>query len=151
MTSLHVHRGTLAIAALTALLATSAVGVSAQRWIGTVFPGFFPLPNRVIASIGLTSWSGTRDGAVYQRTAVAVDGTPVRRPEEVYARVAAAPPSHSFTYTLRHGAGTATLILPSQRFSREDFAASFAAYLLNGTVYLVSRKWLSSSPRAATR
>jgi hypothetical protein len=132
----RLYRATLTLAALVAILATGAIGLSSESWIGTSFPGFFILANRVIPSIGLTGWSGTRDGVVYQRVVVAMDGRPINSAGEVYARVAANPPGRAFTYTLRHGSATETVTLPSHRFSNVDYSAIFGAYLVNGFLYL---------------
>jgi hypothetical protein len=87
--------------------------------------------------VGLTSWSGTRDGAVYQRAIVALNGRPVTSARDVYRRVAAEPPGRAFAYTLRRGSTTETLELTSHRFSETDYSAIFGAYILNGICYLL--------------
>jgi hypothetical protein len=130
------HRGFLTVAALVGIVATVSIGANARGWIGRPFPGFFVLANRVIPSVGLANWSGTRDGAVHQRVVVAIDGVPVASAREVYHRVAAQPPGRAFTYALRHGSTTEMVTLTSHRFSSTDYAAIFAAYLLNGLCYL---------------
>ena len=136
-TASQLYRGVLAIAALVGVAATFTIGAHARVWIGKPFPGFFVLANRVIPSVGLGHWSGTRDGAVYQRVVVAVDGVPVASAREVYHRVAAQPPGRAFTYALRRGSTTETVTLASHRFSTVDYAAIFAVYLVDGFLYLV--------------
>ncbi len=135
--STRLYRVILALAAGSAIAATLAIGAAAHGWVGSTFPGFFVLSNRVVPSIGLTGWSGTRDGAVYQRIVVAVDGAPVTSPHDVYQRVADQPAGRPFAYTFRHGATTETLELASQRFTPTDYSALFGAYLLNGALYLL--------------
>ncbi|MBI3771065.1 MAG: hypothetical protein HY271_21545 [Deltaproteobacteria bacterium] len=131
------YRVALAAAAVVAIAATAAIGAGARSWIGAPFPGFFVLANRVIPSVGLTSWSGTRDGAVYQRAVIAIDGSPVASASDVYLRVANHAPGHAFTYTLRRGTTTETLALASHRFSQVDYSMIFGAYLMNGIFYLL--------------
>lgn len=133
----RLYRAALGLAALTAVAATAVIGTATRGWIGTTFPGFFLLSNRVIPSVGLSGWSGTRDGAVYQRTVVAMDGAPVANVNDVYRRVADLPPGRPFAYTFRHGASTETLELASQRFTSSDYSALFGAYLVNGVLYLL--------------
>lgn len=130
------YRSVIALAALVTIAATVAIGANASTWIGTSFPGFFVLGNRVIPSIGLTSWSGTRDGVVYQRAVVAIDGAPVASSDDVYRRVAAEPAGRIFAYTFRHSTTTETLSLASHRFSSTDYSAIFGAYLVNGCLYV---------------
>ncbi len=135
--STALYRVVLALAAAAAVAATLAIGAAARGWVGTTFPGFFVLSNRVVPSIGLTGWSGTRDGAVFQRIVVAVDGAPVTTAHDVYRRVADQPAGRPFAYTFRHGATTETVELASQRFTSTDYSALFGAYLVNGVLYLL--------------
>jgi hypothetical protein len=130
------YRAALLAAGGTALAVTAVLAVAATHWIGRPFPGFFVLPNRVIPSVGLTSWAGSADGAVYQRAVVAVDGTPVTRNDDVYRHVASLPPGTAITYTLRHGATVETLTLASRTFSRGDYGAIFGSYVLTGLLYV---------------
>ena len=74
---LRLYRWLLGTAVLAAVALTTVVGIAATEWIGRPFPGFFVFPNRVIPSIGLTDWAVTRNGTLYQRTVVSVDGPPV--------------------------------------------------------------------------
>jgi hypothetical protein len=131
------YRAGVVLAALLALVATAANGASATRWIGTPFPGFFVLPNRVVSPINLGSWSGARDGAVSGWTITAIDGRAVATGGDVYRHVDAHAPGRTFRYTLRRGVDTRTIALASQRFSSADYAAVFVPYLLAGLCYLL--------------
>src|SRR5882724_9841666 len=113
-----IYRAALVAAGLTALGVTFVLAVAASSWIGRPFPGFFVLPNRVIPSVGLTSWAGSEDGVVYQRTAIAVDGARVTESDDGYRHVQSLPPGTAITYTLRHGTAVETLKLGSRTFSR---------------------------------
>jgi len=131
------YRAGVAAAALLALVATVVNGASAARWIGTPFPGFFVLPNRVVPSVGLGWWSGARDGALSGWTVSAVDGRAVETGGDVYRQVGAHAPGRTYRYTLRRGVETRTLGVVSQRFSATDFTALFVPYLLAGISYLL--------------
>ncbi len=126
----------LVAGALVAVAAASAVAMSQAAWIGRPFPGFFVLPNRVVASIGRPHWAGTRDGAIFQSLVVAVDGRPVARTEDVYD-LAAAEEGRAVSYTLRDGAAVATVAMPTQVFTRTDYLTVFAAYAATGLLYLL--------------
>lgn len=132
----RLYRPLLVAAALMAVAATLGAGLSARDWIGRPFPGFFVLANRVVPSVGLPRWAGSRDGSIYQRAVVAVDGEPVAGNAQVYARVAERPAGTMFTYALRRGATTDMLALASDRFSTEDYWTVFGAYLASGVLYL---------------
>jgi hypothetical protein len=131
------HHCVLGAAALSALAVTLVVGLGARQWIGQPFPGFFVLDNRVIPSVGLTGWPGSRDGTLYQRTVVAIDGIAIADGADAYRRVARVPAGTSFTYTLRNGGATETLTLGSKRFARGDYWAIFGAYVATGILYLL--------------
>lgn len=122
---------------IVALAATLATGLGASTWIGRPFPGFFVLPNRVIASIGRVGWTATGDGTLYQSTVVAVDGIPVATSADVYRRVRSAPSGTRFTYAIRQGAAASTVTLASRDFSRADFLVIFGSYLSTGLLWLL--------------
>lgn len=122
---------------LACLLVPIGVSVSftSARWIGRTFPGFFVMANRVVPSVGLSDWSGVKDGNFYQATVVSVDGKPVESSAEIYALVAKTAPGTPVTYTLAKGGKLYDRTIPSMRFSLYDYVALFAAYLLNGAAY----------------
>jgi hypothetical protein len=143
-------RGLLLATALVALAAAVALGLGARRWIGQPFPGFFVLANRVVPSVGLPHWAGSREGTLYQRTLVAIDKIPVASSADVYRRIAERPTHTRFRYTLRHGAATETVTLASDLFSPADYWAIFGAYVLSGLLYLllaVLAAWLHPDAR----
>jgi hypothetical protein len=140
----------LAAAAVMAIGVTIVVGLgSSSRWLGRTFPGFFVLPNRVIASIGLMGWSATADGVVYQRTVLYVNGQPVRTSSDVYGSVAGRVEGAPIAYALRHGSATEQVTLATRTFSRTDYVVIFGSYLATGMLYLLvglAAAWLH--PRA---
>ena len=86
------------------------VGINSTRWIGTCFPSFFVLPNRVIPSVALPDWLSVPTAELFQQQVVAVDGRPIASAQDVYARAAAAQPGVSVTYELRHADGSTATI-----------------------------------------
>jgi hypothetical protein len=127
----------IAALAVSALVATTVMGVRATSWSGTSFPGFFVLPNRVVASIGQPHWAGSKDGSLYQRTVVAVDGAPVASSAEVYQRVGQRPSGSEFALTVQKGSSIDTVRLRSMEFSWGDYSTIFGGYLATGILYLM--------------
>ena len=127
----------LATLAISVLVATVLMGIRATSWSGASFPGFFVLPNRVVASIGEPHWTASKDGSLYQRTVVAVDGAPVDSSAEVYQRIGQRPSGTTFAVTLQQGSTTDTVSLRSMEFSWGDYSAIFGAYLATGVLYLM--------------
>jgi len=126
------------LAALAATLLVGTVAAGTRRWIGTTFPGFFVLRNRVVPSIALPEWTTDANARLFQHQLLAVDGVPVDAQEAVYARVRAMPPETPVTYTVRSSDGrTSTVEVRSRRFSQRDYVFLFGAYLLNGTVFML--------------
>ncbi len=118
--------------ALVAIGLALTCGVTSTRWIGTSFPGFFVMANRVVASVSLPHWPAARHSALYQRAVVAVNGQPIASAEELYAAVRRLPPGSPVTYTLAKDSQTSQLILASLSFTREDYILLFVPYLLSG-------------------
>ncbi len=120
---------------LAALLAT--VAVNSARWVGTTFPGFFVMANRVVPSITLPTWSDGRTYRLFQSQVQAVDGLAVHDSEQVYRAVAGARPGTVFDFTVRTPAGaTEKVAVASQEFTTGDFALLFGAYLVNGLAFV---------------
>jgi len=118
-------------------LATHTVVLS-LRWVGRTFPGFVLIDNRVVASIGLPNWSGSRVDGLRQAEVVAVDGAPVERAEAVYREVGSRPVGTVFRYTLERFGEVRSTAIASQRFDGRDWVLLFGALLLNGVVFLAS-------------
>src|SRR5262245_58424393 len=74
--------------------------LTSVRWIGTPFPGFFVMANRVIPSISLPHWTIAGHNRLYQHAVVAVNGHSVATSTALYTLVQSLPPGTSFTYTL---------------------------------------------------
>jgi hypothetical protein len=79
------QQGAAVIAAWVAGLAVLCT-VSSTRWIGTSFPGFFVMANRVVASVSLPHWPVVHDRSIYQQAVVAVNSQPVATATELYER-----------------------------------------------------------------
>jgi len=112
--------------------------VLSLRWVGTTFPGFMVLDNRVVASIGLPRWTGSRMGGLRQAQIVAIDGAPVGSAEAIHRTVAAHPVGTPLHYTVLRFGHRAEFTIPSQRFEGADWILLFGALLLNGVVFLAS-------------
>jgi len=127
----------MAIGLAGVVLATRTT-LTSSAWIGRTFPGFFILVNRVVPSIGLATWSGSRVAGLYQSQVVAVDGKPVTSASEVYAAAAASTPGTPIAYRLRKDDVDREVTVRSERFTIRDWTLLFGAYLFNGAVYLTS-------------
>ncbi len=108
--------------------------VTSARWVGTVFPGFFVLDNKVVASVSLPHWSVTSQRELYQHAVVAVNGQPVHTSDEIYATIRSTPPHSTVTYTLEKDGRTTQAFLATQSFPPGDYFLVFGAYLFTGLV-----------------
>ena len=87
-------------------------------WHGAPFPGFFLMPNRVVPSAGLPTWSGVADGrAPYQEVLLAVDGMPVATGADGYRRAATHHAGEPVQYLFARRDGTETRTYPLRVFS----------------------------------
>ncbi len=125
----------IAIGVVGIALATRTM-LTSVAWVGETFPGFLLLPNRVVPSIGLAHWSGSAVDDLYQSQVVAVNGTPVSTPSDVYERVRSTRPGVAIRYRLRKGGLEREVAVPAERFQSLDWLLLFGAYLLNSVVYL---------------
>ena len=130
------HRTALVGVAVAALAVTVVVGLATATWIGAVFPGFFLLPNRVVPSVSRDGWAASRDGAIFQRTVVAVAGRSVESRAAAYGAASALPAGSAIEYTLRHGSTVERLALESRVFTATDYWIVFGSYLATGLLYL---------------
>jgi signal transduction histidine kinase len=112
--------------------------LSSLQWVGRVFPGFVLLDNRVIASVGLGHWSGSRVPDLYQSEVLAVDGVPIASTADAYARVESRPAGSPIRYRLRRAGQVREVTIDSQRFGRRDWLLLHGAFLLNGAVFIGS-------------
>src|SRR5262245_60301966 len=102
------------VIALTATLLATRTTITSRAWRNRVFPGFMLLDNRVIASVGLASWSGERYAGLYQSQVVSVDGRPVTSTAQIYDIVGNMPANTLVRYTLRTSAGDREVDIPTQ-------------------------------------
>jgi signal transduction histidine kinase len=130
-----VRVGAILIGLSGVILATRST-ITSLAWIDRVFPGFVVLDNRVIASVGLSHWTGSSVVDLYQSEIVAVDGAPVLRTGEMYRLVASAPPGTPHRYRLRKDGLERDVVVQSQLFTSRDWLLLFAPFLLTGAVYL---------------
>jgi two-component system NtrC family sensor kinase len=120
------------VAGAVALAVAIGGGISAFRWIGTSFPGFLILENRVVASAGLAAWEGTRGGEIFQHEVVAVDGRPLGDARELAAIAADRGPGAPIRYELRRDGTLIERTIATRHFGSGDFLLLFGSYLLCG-------------------
>jgi hypothetical protein len=135
------QRCAAAIAAAVAGLALLCT-VTSARWIGTSFPGFFIMANRVVASVSLPHWPVVHQRSIYQQAVVAVNNQPIATAAELYAMVRRLPPGAPVTYTLDQDGRHSQVTLPSVRFTLKDYFLLFAAYLANGLAIALVGLWV---------
>jgi signal transduction histidine kinase len=116
---------------------TLTCSATSARWIGTPFPGFFVMANRVIASVSLPYWEVARQSHIYQHVVVAVNDQPVTTAEELYAFVRRLPPGSPFTYTLEKDGLISRVTLPSRALRLKGYFLIFGAYLFSGLVFVL--------------
>jgi len=108
--------------------------ITSTRWVNTVFPGFFVLANRVVASISLPHWSVAAEQHIYQHAITAVNDLSVSTSADIYQAVRQLPPATPVTYTLSKDGRMLQVTLPTQTFSLQDYFLLFGAYLFTGLV-----------------
>ena len=121
--------------AATALIALVALG--ARSWIDRPFAGFFLRADRTVAAVGRLAWTDVAPGRFYDRTLLAIDGTPIADSDALHRLVAAKPIGSTFAYTLTDGRSTETVTIPSRRFAASDYWAVFGAYLGSGLCFVL--------------
>ncbi len=129
--------GWLAVVAIVALLAVMGALVSSLQWVNRSFPGFFVYGNSTVAPYFLPQWSGNREGLRFLDRVLAVQGEPVARPDMLYDLVRASPPGVEFQYSVEKAGKVVQLVIPSMKFTFQDWLLSFATYLLAGLGFLV--------------
>ena len=107
-------------------------GMTSARWIGTAFPGFFVMDNRVIASVSLPHWPVALHSQLYQHQVTAIDDQPVATSAEIYAQVQQLPAGSPITYTLEKDGQVKRVTLTSLTFTFKDYLLLFGAYLFVG-------------------
>jgi signal transduction histidine kinase len=125
----------LAAATLLAIVWVALLVYHSLAWIDRPFPGFLLLANRVVPSVALPEW--TAAPALFQSQVIAVDGAPVERATDVYARVAEQPVGTIIDYAFRGRDGSLHKArVPSRQFSRADYVFFFGSFLLSGGAFL---------------
>src|SRR6266851_2728070 len=125
------HRLCAATLALIALTLASICTINSTRWIGSTFPGFFVMSNRVIASVTLPHWpSANRE--IFQHEVVAIDGHPIATPQDLYKRISESPAGTRFVYTLLRDGKRSYYTAASMKFTSRDYLLIFVPYLISG-------------------
>ena len=107
-------------------------------WRGARFPGFLVMPNRVVPSAGLPSWSGVSDGQPpYQEVLLAVDDTPVTSAADAYRRAAAHRVGEPARYTFARDGVLETHTYPLRQLTDAEYFAIFGAYFIAGLAHSV--------------
>ncbi|NOT54236.1 MAG: response regulator [Deltaproteobacteria bacterium] len=107
------------------------------RWVGTTFPGFFVMANRVIPSISLPHWTIAEHSQFYQYMVVAVNGQAIATSAALYTAVQSAPPGTVFRYTLEKNGQQEQVALASLPFTVRDYLLLFGLYLFSGLALVV--------------
>lgn len=111
--------------------------LTSARWVGTPFPGFFVMANRVIPSISLPHWSIADHSRLYQHAVVTVNGQPLESAAALYAVVRSAPPGSVFTYTLEKDGRQEQITLSSLSFTVNDYLLLFGLYVFSGVALVM--------------
>ena len=111
--------------------------LTSARWVGTPFPGFFVMANRVIPSISLPHWTIADHSRLYQHAVVAVNGQSIETSAALYAIVQSAPPGSFFIYTLEKDGQQEQVALSSLPFTVKDYLLLFGLYLFSGFALVV--------------
>ena len=111
--------------------------LTSVRWVGTPFPGFFVMANRVIPSISLPHWTIADHSRLYQHAVVAVNGQSLETSAALYAVVQSVPPGSVFTYTLEKDGQQEQVALSSLPFTVKDYLLLFGLYLFSGVALVV--------------
>jgi signal transduction histidine kinase len=122
----------LLVAAALALAVAVSGAASSLRWIGSVFPGFLVLDNRVVASAGLATWPGVAGGEIFQSEIVAVDGRPLESARALAELAARRGEGAPLRYTLRRSGEVRERTVVTRRFLASDFVLLFGSYLFCG-------------------
>ena len=117
--------------ALFALALASVCTINSTHWIGSTFPGFFVMSNRVIASVTLPHWPSA-DSEIFQHEVVAIDGHPIATPQALYKRIAESPAGTRFVYTLLKDGKRSFYTAASMKFTSRDYLLIFVPYLISG-------------------
>jgi signal transduction histidine kinase len=146
------RRGFLAVVGLLALLGAGGPMISSFQWFNQPFPGFLLYDNQVVAPNFLPHWTGQKQRLEFFDRVMAIQGRPVTDAGSVYEEVRRHPPGHSFQYDVERDGVISHVLIPSMRFSFNDWFLSFGVYLITGLGFLAigcTPFYLRSSAAAA--
>jgi hypothetical protein len=123
----------LLVAAAALLILTGITGgIGAAARVGDSSPGFLVLRNRVVASVGLSTWPGTAGGEIFQHEIVTANGVPMHSVADLDALVASVPVGTPIEYGFRQGTDETLRSIETRAFTLADFVLLYGMYLLNG-------------------
>jgi len=146
------RRGFLLLVVVFVVLGVSGTLISSSHWINKPFPGFFLYDNGAVAPNFLPHWSGQRQGLEFLDRILAVEDRSISNPAAVYEEIRRHPPGHLFQYTVEREGVLSQVLIPSMRFSFNDWFLSFGIYLFTGLGFLAigfTPFYLRSSAAAA--
>ena len=123
----------LSAAALAAMAVALALvcAMNSSRWIGAIFPGFFVMSNRVIASVTLPNWPAERHD-VFQHEVLTVNGVTISSGSDLYSIVSRAPVGTVFKYEISENGITSVFRAASSTFTAREYVLIFVPYLISG-------------------
>lgn len=101
-----------------------AMVVAVVRAIGEPFAGFLVEPNLNVSALGAPDWSGQKAGLSAFDRILAVEGQPIRMPEDLDRRVSAAPLGTPLNYDVLHDGKAVRMRIETQRLGLKDVAFS---------------------------
>jgi GAF domain-containing protein len=104
--------------------------------IGTPFPGFFVMENRVVPTVSGLSWPPDK-AAVFHSQVVAADGRAVESSAGVSRIAAGRPVGTPVAWTFRRGGEPVHVTMPTLAFDLTDYLQTYGILLLFGTTNLV--------------
>ncbi len=107
-------------------------------WPGRTFPGFFLLPNVVVPTAGIGTWTGIAAGVPFLSRLTAVDGQAVVDSAQAYGLVEERPVGTAFRYTIAHAGRVFDLIVPTMRFGWTDWFLTVGLMALFGVVSITA-------------
>lgn len=129
------HQRILGVAAAGLFAAVIFLGANSLSWIGSVFPGFLVLENRVVASAGLSSWGVPETGSLAYHEILEVDGHSLDAPGGVLRRAQETTPGTIVVYRTRKGGEVKEVSFATQRFTLSDWVWFFGFYFVVGLAF----------------
>ena len=124
-----------------ALLAAASIllaSVDSLRLIEKPFPGFLVWDNGVLVQFHTDSWTGAQSGLPMSRgRIVSVDGRPFQSGRALLGETALMPVGSPVRYGIEADGIVRTHVVPTMKLDFAGWAATFGAYLANGTFFFL--------------